>query len=242
MSRGKAVVLDLETTGLNPRTDKIIEIGALLVEDGAVKDTFSTLVSPGRRLLPQTTEITGITDVMLEHAPVFSEIAEKLLAFLGEYVLLGHSIISDYAFLKKALVNEQPKGFTFERNGLDTLKIARRFLPAEQKKALPALTAYFQIPHEPHRALADAQATFLLYEKLWELYEAEEPSAFAPFPLHYQIKREVPVMPKQIEQIRRLLEERGIPCDRDLSQLTKNEASRLADQIRSGVIKAPSDV
>lgn len=235
------MVLDLETTGLNPRTDKIIEIGALLVEDGEILDTFSTFVSPGRRLLSQTTEITGITDEMLEHAPVFSDIAEKLLAFLGEHVLLGHSIISDYAFLKKALVNEQPKGFAFERNGLDTLKIARRFLPAEQKKALSALTAYFQIPHEPHRAFADAQATFLLYEKLWDLYEEGAPSAFTPFPLHYQIKREVPVMPKQIEQIRRLLEERGIPCDRDLSQLTKNEASRLADQIRSGVIKAPSD-
>lgn len=242
MSRGKAVVLDLETTGLNPRTDKIIEIGALLVEDGEILDTFSTFVSPGRRLLQQTTEITGITDEMLEHAPAFADIAEKLLAFLGEHVLLGHSIISDYAFLKKALVNEQPKGFAFERNGLDTLKIARRFLPAEQKKALSALTAYFQIPHEPHRAFADAQATFLLYEKLWDLYEEGAPSAFAPFPLHYQIKREVPVMPKQIEQIRRLLEERGIPCDRDLSQFTKNEASRLADQIRSGVIKAPSDV
>ena len=236
------MVLDLETTGLNPRTDKIIEIGALLVEDGEILDTFSTFVSPGRRLLSQTTEITGITDEMLEHAPVFADIAEKLLAFLGEHVLLGHSIISDYAFLKKALVNEQPKGFAFERNGLDTLKIARRFLPAEQKKALSALTAYFQIPHEPHRALADAQATFLLYEKLWDLYEEGTPSAFTPFPLHYQIKREVPVMLKQIEQIRRLLEERGIPCDRDLSQLTKNEASRLADQIRSGVIKAPSDV
>lgn len=236
------MVLDLETTGLNPRTDKIIEIGALLVEDGEILDTFSTFVSPGRRLLSQTTEITGITDEMLEHAPVFADIAEKLLAFLGENVLLGHSIISDYAFLKKALVNEQPKGFAFERNGLDTLKIARRFLPAEQKKALSALTAYFQIPHEPHRAFADAQATFLLYEKLWDLYEEGMPSAFTPFPLHYQIKREVPVMPKQIEQIRRLLEERGIPCDRDLSQLTKNEASRLADQIRSGVIKAPSDV
>lgn len=235
------MVLDLETTGLNPRTDKIIEIGALLVEDGEILDTFSTFVNPGRKLLPQTTEITGITDEMLEHAPVFADIAEKLLAFLGEYVLLGHSIISDYAFLKKALVNEQPKGFAFERNGLDTLKIARRFLPAEQKKALSALTAYFQIPHEPHRAFADAQATFLLYEKLWDLYEEGTPSAFTPFPLHYQIKREVPVMPKQIEQIRRLLEERGIPCDRDLSQLTKNEASRLADQIRSGVIKAPSD-
>ena len=227
MSRGKAVVLDLETTGLNPRTDKIIEIGALLVEDGEILDTFSTFVSPGRKLLPQTTEITGITDEMLEHAPVFADIAEKLLAFLGEHVLLGHSIISDYAFLKKALVNEQPKGFAF--------------LPAEQKKALSALTAYFQIPHEPHRAFADAQATLLLYEKLWDLYEEGTPSAFIPFPLHYQIKREVPVMPKQIEQIRRLLEERGIPCDRDLSQLTKNEASRLADQIRSGVIKAPSD-
>lgn len=236
------MVLDLETTGLNPRTDKIIEIGALLVEDGEILGTFSTFVSPGRKLLPQTTEITGITDEMLEHAPVFADIAEKLLAFLGEHVLLGHSIISDYAFLKKALVNEQPKGFAFERNGLDTLKIARRFLPAEQKKALSALTAYFQIPHEPHRALADAQATFLLYEKLWDLYEEGTPSAFIPFPLHYQIKREAPVMPKQIEQIRRLLEERGIPCDRDLSQLTKNEASRLADQIRSGVIKAPSDV
>ena len=153
------MVLDLETTGLNPRTDKIIEIGALLVEDGEILDTFSTFVSPGRKLLPQTTEITGITDEMLEHAPVFADIAEKLLAFLGEYVLLGHSIISDYAFLKKALVNEQPKGFTFERNGLDTLKIARRFLPAEQKKALSALTAYFQIPHEPHRAFADRRLT-----------------------------------------------------------------------------------
>ena len=50
MSRGKAVVLDLETTGLNPRTDKIIEIGALLVEDGEILDTFSTFVSPGRKL------------------------------------------------------------------------------------------------------------------------------------------------------------------------------------------------
>ena len=205
MSRGKAVVLDLETTGLNPRTDKIIEIGALLVEDGEILDTFSTFVSPGRKLLPQTTQILG------------------------------------QAASRRALVNEQPKGFAFERNGLDTLKIARRFLPAEQKKALSALTAYFQIPHEPHRAFADAQATFLLYEKLWDLYEEGAPSVFTPFPLHYQIKREVPVMPKQIEQIRRLLEERGIPCDRDLSQLTKNEASRLADQIRSGVIKAPSD-
>ena len=115
------MVLDLETTGLNPRTDKIIEIGALLVEDGEILDTFSTFVSPGRKLLPQTTEITGITDEMLEHAPVFADIAEKLLAFLGEHVLLGHSIISDYAFLKKELVNEQPRGFAFERNGLDTL-------------------------------------------------------------------------------------------------------------------------
>lgn len=130
------MVLDLETTGLNPRTDKIIEIGALLVEDGEILDTFSTFVSPGRKLLPQTTEITGITDEMLEHAPVFADIAEKLLAFLGEHVLLGHSIISDYAFLKKALVNEQPKGFAFERNGLDTLKIARRVSAWQSRKKL----------------------------------------------------------------------------------------------------------
>ena len=83
------MVLDLETTGLNPRTDKIIEIGALLVEDGEILDTFSTFVSPGRKLLPQTTEITGITDEMLEHAPVFADIAEKLLAFFGRACASG---------------------------------------------------------------------------------------------------------------------------------------------------------
>ena len=88
----------------------------------------------------------GITDEMLEHAPVFADIAEKLLAFLGEHVLLGHSIISDYAFLKKALVNEQPKGFTFERNGLDTLKIARRFSACRAEKSAFCTDCLFSDP------------------------------------------------------------------------------------------------
>ena len=95
------VSIDLETTGLNPKRDRIIEIGAIRVEQGQIVEEFSTFVDPGRKLEERITELTGIRDEDLADAPQLDEVFPKLLEFMGELPLLGHSILFDYSFLKK---------------------------------------------------------------------------------------------------------------------------------------------
>lgn len=235
MSNFSGVVLDLEMTGLDPKTDKIIEIGAIKIRDGKMEDRLEMLFSPGRLLPEKTKQITGITDEMLIHQPQIAERIPELLAFLEDDVFLGHRILHDYSFLKRAVLNTLQKGSKFERNGVDTLKIARSVLPPDQKKNLPALCQYYQITHKPHRGIDDAIATFQLYEKLWEEYGTQKPELFEPKPLVYQVKRETPIMPKQIEQMERLLREHQITSPYDLSKMTKNEASRYFDQLKRSI-------
>lgn len=95
------VSIDLETTGLNPKRDRIIEIGAIRVEQGQIAEEFSTFVDPGRKLEERITELTGIRDEDLADAPQLDEVFPQLLEFMGELPLLGHSILFDYSFLKK---------------------------------------------------------------------------------------------------------------------------------------------
>ena len=99
------VVLDLETTGLDPKKDKIIEIGAVRVRDGEPVAIYEQMVQPGRELGERVTQITGITQEMLEGAPYIEEVLPALLEFLGEDVLIGHRVLFDYSFVKKAAVN-----------------------------------------------------------------------------------------------------------------------------------------
>ncbi len=233
MSNLNATVIDLEMTGLNARTEKIIEIGAGKIRDGKIVETYERLLAPGRKLSEETIRITGIKDEMLAGCPTFAEIMDEFLEFIGDDVLLGHNVIFDYSFLKKAVINESPKGTRFERDGIDTLKIARRFLPGEQKKTLTELCAYYGIAYHAHRALDDALATFRLYEVLWEAYYEKGPDIFEPKPLVYQVKKESPVMAKQIAQITRLSEQYGTQCPYELEKMTKNEASRYIDKLKS---------
>ena len=120
------VALDLETTGLSPKHDRIIEIGAVKVIDGAPVEHLSRMVNPGRRLEERITELTGITDRDLVGAPCIEQLLPEVMAFLGELPLLGHRILFDYSFLKKAAVDVRRP---FEKQGVDTLRIARRYLP-----------------------------------------------------------------------------------------------------------------
>ena len=228
-----AVVLDLETTGLAAKTDRIIEIGSITICQGKLKGEYSQLLDPGFMLQERTVQITGITDEMLSGKPEFKQVKEKLLSFIGEDVLIGHNILFDFSFLKKAVINDSPKGTRFERLGIDTLKIARMVLPGEQKKTLEALCQLYGIEYQPHRALEDALATWELFQVLVDQYYETAPELFKPKPLNYQVKRDTPVMQKQIEQIRRLHEQYQIPLTRDLSKMTKSEASRYIDQMKA---------
>ena len=237
------VSIDLETTGLNPKRDRIIEIGAIRVEQGEITEEFSTFVNPGRKLEERITELTGIRDEDLTEAPELDEVFPKLLEFMGDLPLLGHSILFDYSFLKKAAVDRK---LTFERSAVDTLQIARKYLPDLPHRNLEYLCRYYEIPHHAHRALEDAKATDRLFRKLAELFYQEEngeqaltesdgkaakDTLFAPKPLHFQIKRDTPATKPQKERLYRLLEQHKITLEVDVEKLTRSEAGRLVDKI-----------
>ncbi|MBQ2116928.1 MAG: ribonuclease H-like domain-containing protein, partial [Lachnospiraceae bacterium] len=99
------VVMDIETTGLNPKSEKIIELGAARIREGKVVDTFSAFVNPGRSLSDRIVELTGISDRDVENAPYIEEIIQDFVDFTGDDVLLGHNLSFDYSFVKKAAVN-----------------------------------------------------------------------------------------------------------------------------------------
>ena len=222
------ISIDLETTGLNPKLDKITEIGAVKVIDGKITNTFSTLVNPGRKLEDRIVELTGIQDEELENAPYIEDIFPQLQDFLGEETLLGHSILFDYSFLKKAAVNEKQ---VFEKRAIDTLKIARKYLTALEHRNLDYLCEYYQIPHHAHRALADAEATHYLYQKLIEEFYREEEALFRPEQLHFQVKKDSPATKIQKERLYRLIEQHKINVDYDVEKLTRSEASRFTAKI-----------
>lgn len=222
------ICIDLETTGLNPKMDKIIEIGAVKVIDGKVTDTFSALVNPGRILEERVSELTGITNDKLENAPYIEDILPALEDFLEDLPLLGHRILFDYSFLKKAMVTNKR---SFERKGIDTLRIARRFLPSLEHRTLEFLCKHYGIPHTAHRALEDAKATSELYQRLAKDFYNEEEPCFKLQPLVYQVKKETPITKPQKERLYRLLEKHGITPDYDVEKLTRSEASRHTDKI-----------
>jgi len=233
------ICVDLETTGLNPKMDRIIEIGAVRVQNGVITDTFSEFVYPGRKLEEKITELTGIRDCDLEGKPMIEEVLPRFLAFAEELPLLGHSVLFDYSFLKRAAVNQR---LTFERKGIDTLKIARKYLQELPSRNLGALCAYYQIPHHAHRALEDAKATHLLYGELCRqfcpqfcLQNSPADNAaildFVPQILSYQVKREGPATPAQKERLKKMLKQYNITPDYEVDWLTKNEASRKIDKL-----------
>lgn len=228
------ISIDLETTGLEPKHDKIIEIGALRVEKGQITGTFSTFVNPGRKLDERITELTGIRDEELTEAPYIQTVLPELIEFMGDLPILGHSILFDFSFLKKAAVNER---LTFEKNAIDTLKIARKYLTELESRSLDYLCNHYRIPHQAHRALEDAKATHLLYGKLVEeFYDKEQGGLFSPVPLSYQVKRDTPATKAQKEQLLRILEQKNICLSVDIERLTRSEASRYVDKIKSGQI------
>ena len=135
----------------------------------------------------------------------------------------------DYSFLKQWAVNHKR---TFERNAVDTLKLARKFLPQEQKKDLASLCSYFGIERvHAHRALDDVMETQQIFEQLQKMYEAGAPEAFRPYPLQYKVKKQSPATPQQIKYLKQFVEFHGIPMPEIYEDATRSEISRLTDQL-----------
>lgn len=234
------VSLDLETTGLYPSRDKIIEIGAVKVIKGKEAECFSTLVNPGRKLEERIVELTGICDDDLKDAPYIEDVLEQILDFIRELPLLGHSVLFDFSFMKKAAVDRK---LSFEKSGIDTLKIARRYLPELEHRSLGYLCGYYKIEHQAHRALNDARATKELFLKLAENFydeESEESALFLPQPLIANMKRDIPASKHRKEHLYRLLAQHRITLDADVERLSRSEVDRLIDKILSNAFQSTS--
>ena len=144
------IALDLETTGLNPASDRILEIGAVKVADGKIQEVYETLVNPGMKIGARIRELTGITDEMAAGGKDTRTAVEELVEFCRDYPLLGHNILFDYSFVKRNAVNFD---LQFEKEGIDTLRIARALFPEMEHRSLEALCSYYRIRQEhAHRA------------------------------------------------------------------------------------------
>ncbi|MDO5425606.1 MAG: 3'-5' exonuclease [Eubacteriales bacterium] len=223
------IALDLETTGLNPRDDQILEIGAARVEGGAVTQVYEVFVNSGVPIPQKIQELTGITPEMAASGVPVREAMEGLLDFCGDWDILGHNLIFDYSFLK---CNAVKLGGSFEKNGIDTLKIARKFLPELPSRSLEVLCSHFSVPQEKkHRASYDAIAASQIYQEMGRRYEALEPDVFLPQPLVYKIKKDAPITISQKLYLLDLLKYHRIDLDVSVDSLTKSQASKMIDRI-----------
>ena len=165
-------VIDLETTGLNPKYDSIIEAACIKYRAGNEVDRFHSLVQPpsngtGNFVDDFITDLTGITNDMLENAPVFTAIVNELWNFLSDEFLVGHNVNFDINFLYD---NFQQNGNLLLKNDfLDTLRLARRVLPNLKHHRLCDLADYFEINSEHHHALDDCLTTDIIMQRLSEI-------------------------------------------------------------------------
>lgn len=223
------VAIDIETTGLEPKLDKITEIAALKVVDGVVTERYVTLVNPRRLLGARIVALTGITDEMVAGAPGIEDVIGPVAGFCEGLPLLGHNILFDYGFLKRAAVNH---GLTFEREGIDTLQLCRAFMPADSRKNLAAACAYYDVEQVlAHRAEADALSAHLLYQKLAEKCTGDREALFIPKSLIYKAKKEQPATKRQKEYLQDLIKCHRIDVTVQIDSISRNEASRMIDQI-----------
>ena len=150
-------VLDLETTGLSAKTEKITEIGIMKIKDGKVIEEFSEFVNPEKPIPQRVQEITNITDDMVKDAPKIEELFPKILEFIKGTVLVAHNATFDIGFLKTRARN---LGYEFDYTYVDTLPLARKLYPELKKHKLGKIADHLKIKVEvAHRALDDVDTT-----------------------------------------------------------------------------------
>ena len=163
---GSFVVFDIETTGFSPSKNKIIEIGAVKVENGEITGRFSEFVNPDVPIPFDIERLTGINDAMVMDAEKIDVILPKFLAFCGDAVLVAHNASFDVSFISH---NAAELGLAFSPTVLDTVALARVLLPNLNRYKLDTVAKAVGVSLEHHhRAVDDAEATagiFLAFEQ-----------------------------------------------------------------------------
>ncbi len=153
-------VIDLETTGTDPLTDNIIEVGVIVFNGDEVINSFESLVKTDQPISPFITELTGISEFDLNDAPEFDSISETLSGMIKNIPIVGHNVAFDLAFLTNY-------GLSFENLVFDTLDLSYVFFPKSPSYSLQSLKSEFNFPVQgSHRALSDCESTMHLFNKI----------------------------------------------------------------------------
>ncbi len=170
---GSFVVYDTETTGLDPNTEFLTEIGAVVVENGQITDTFNTFVNPGKPIPPKIVELTGITDSMVADAPSPDQAIRQFAQFANGRVLVAHNAHKfDMRFMYAAA---DRAGIALENAYIDTLPMAQNLYPGLRNYKLNTINDYLEIePFNHHRAVDDAMALAKIFCKMLVTLEEKQ--------------------------------------------------------------------
>ncbi len=166
------VIIDTETTGLEPQTNEIIELAGLKILHGQIEEPFNSLIRLGQPLPPEITQLTGITDEMLKEGEQKNFVFQRFFDFVQDLPLIAHNMEFDLPFIQRHL--EESTGKKLSNQAICTLKLSRNLLPGLPSHKLAKVAQHFNIPTPlTHRALGDVEITYQLWLKLAEHLEKD---------------------------------------------------------------------
>ncbi len=166
------VVFDIETTGLSPKFNKIIEIGAVRIKDGKIQDKYSQFINPEVPIPYSITKLTSINDNMVMDSPTIEEVLPQFFEFVGDAILVAHNASFDTGFIKEFA---RRQGLPFDYTIVDTLTLAHILIPELGKYTLDRLCKQFNVSLlNHHRACDDAAATAEIFVKLIRMIKEKD--------------------------------------------------------------------
>ena len=155
-------ILDIETTGGSPKSEKITKIAIFFHDGNKVVDEWTTLLNPEKTIPYFITGLTGITNEMVADAPRFFEVAKEIVKRTENHTIVGHNVSFDYSFIRSEF---KRLGFNFDRKTLCTVKLSRKAFPGYKSYSLGKICKELGIEiRDRHRAAGDALATVKLFE------------------------------------------------------------------------------
>lgn len=156
------VVFDLETTGLEATTDKIIEIGALKYKNNELVEEFSVLINPECEIPQIITEITGIDQKLIAKEKTIKEVLPKFMEFIEDLPLVAHNACFDLGFIEE---NIKRLNLPMIKNkNIDTLELAKIYIPKAYNHKLSTLKNFFHLEYGSHRSVDDCKTTNYVYQ------------------------------------------------------------------------------
>lgn len=213
LSSLKFCVIDLETTGGNPDTEKIIEIGMVKIENRKISEERSFLINPQKDIPDFVQKLTGIRKADVEHSPLIEEVIDEIIQFIGDTILVAHNTSFDIPFLNGVLKRLQRP--TLENKVICTNIMTKYMIPDIMSSNLNYMSSIFGIPHsQAHRAIEDARATGLLLLKYMDIFESKNIRKINQlyYPRNkFELDRAIIEGPEGIEKVYSVLEQIQMP-------------------------------